>query len=308
MKIDRLISIVLLLINKNKISASELAEYFEVSQRTIYRDIEYLCMAGLPITSHAGSNGGFSLMENYRLEKHLLKTEDILSIKAALKGITSAIKDDKLSSTLSKVDILSPSTRELPSKKDKFIVDFSYYGYNHTLSNKLTLINETIDDNKLIEFNYVNAKGDFSQRIVEPYTIIFKSYCWYFYGYCQAKQDFRIFRLSRIRDLKATNNCFSPRNEANPTVWSHKDFLKAPSVEIVMRFSSLVSGKVMDMFEGEDITFFEDGSSMVRVNYSEDDWVYNTILSFGDQVEVLSPTHIREIIYNKANNIVKKYK
>lgn len=308
MRIDRMLGIVVLLLNRDKISAKHLSERFEVSVRTIYRDIEAINMAGIPIVSFQGNNGGYGIMENYRVDRQVLTIEDMTSIITALKGVGASLGDNDLDNIAEKILSLVPYDKMDKIKKysEEIAIDITPWGFKQKSREHFKILQQAITENKLVEFKYRNTKGETLKRTVEPMTLILKSYAWYLFGFCKVRNDYRLFRLSRMDELNAKNEKFERKSI------SYKDYFGAEDtsnwINIVLKFSPEVRIRVEEYFEESTVKFTSDGSMIVSVLYPEDEWVYSTILGFGEHVEVLQPEHIRQNILKKAKNICAVYK
>ncbi|MDP4143560.1 MAG: YafY family protein [Bacillota bacterium] len=308
MKIDRMLYILLSLLNKDQVTAAELAEHFQVSVRTIYRDIEALNMAGIPIYAQQGSGGGFSILENYKLDKQLLKEDEVASIIAALKGMATTVDDNKLTSIIEKMKAVSKPSKEILSKE--VVLDFSPWGSSKRQKEKLKLIKKGIETNRVLAFKYTNLSNKSSDRVVEPINLIFRGYSWYLNAYCRKKEAVRVFRLSRISGLEILEETYEPKEE----LFSKEDIsfgmnkFKPSNNKFIMKFSPKVMARVQDSFDEEQIEYLEDGCMRVEVDYPEDEWTYGFILSFGSDAEVLGPQHLRDIIKEKSIKIYNLYK
>lgn len=309
MKLDRLLAITMMLINRKKISAKELADHFEVSVRTILRDLETINQAGIPVVSYQGANGGFGIIEEYKIDRNVLTPDEVISIVIALKGVSTTLEDRKIKDTLEKMKTLIPGHQnEMNRRGNQLIIDFSPWGSSKAQKDRLNIVRRAIEDSKLLSFYYTNTQGISSQREVEPTSLSFKGYSWYLHGYCREKKGFRIFRLSRIKKLTIEDQGFTPREEIpNETGWVADTSNNRNSVDLVLRFTPRVRYRVEDFFDEEQVTLQQDGTMIVKVSWPEDDWVYGTILSYGEDVEVLEPPHIREIIKEKAKGIQQMY-
>ncbi|OHD10240.1 MAG: hypothetical protein A2086_00565 [Spirochaetes bacterium GWD1_27_9] len=306
MKLDRLFAITMLIINKKRVSALELSEYFEVSIRTIYRDIDSINMAGIPIVSYQGKNGGFEIIENFKFDKQLLTPKEITSIITALKGVGKTLGDDKINATMQKLQTLLPQqdADNYNNKKD-LIIDFSPY-INNKQKQILNILREAIEKKLLINLGYMDANGELTNRFIEPMTLILKGNVWYFYGFCKNRDDFRMFRLSRIKKIELTNTVFKRKEINEEDVNFEAYWQRLKSVNLILKFNKRIRVKVEDFFESEHIK--EDNDYlMVNINFPEDEWLYGFILSFGGDVEVIAPDYIRNIIKEKAKNILEKY-
>jgi len=308
MRIDRMLGIIVLLLNRNKISAKKLAERFDVSVRTIYRDIEAINMAGVPIVSHAGSNGGFGIIENYRLDRQVLSIDDMTSIITALKGVSKSLGDNDLDNIAEKILSIVPRDK-IPNINKHFeevSIDITPWGFKEKSREYLKKLQTAISDCDVVKFLYRNMRGETIRRVVEPMTMIFKGYAWYLFGYCKIRNDFRLFRLSRMDALEITNQKFERKNVLYKEYFMQQDSA-LNTIEIVLKFKPEARIRVEEYFEESTVKFTSDGGMIVSVSFPEDEWVFATILSFGEVVEVVSPPNIREKIRKKAQKICSIY-
>lgn len=308
MKISRLFSILIYLLNRDLVSARELAERFEVSVRTIQRDIDALCAAGIPVLSAQGSHGGYGIVEEYKLDRQMIDTSDLFFILTALESIGTTYQNRQIADTLEKVKTFVHGCREeeLESFRDKLFIDFSALSLGKESSALFCLLEQGIDDNRLVTFDYTSAKNETTRRIVEPMTIAFKWFSWYLFGYCRLRDDYRLFRLSRIRNLTVKDERFTRRertlSDCSQNVWGMH------FVEVILKFHPSMSTHVHDYFRHALVETEGDGSIIVTQRYPEDAGVIGMILSYGDKVEVLSPERLRKTILQQSSSIVKKYK
>ncbi|WP_432666386.1 YafY family protein [Wukongibacter baidiensis] len=301
MKVDRLLSIVIMLLNKKRVTAKDLAEYFEVSIRTIQRDIEAINMAGIPIVSYRGQYGGYGLLENYKIDKNFLSDSEHKLLMVALEGINMAYEDRELKNIIEK--LTSIKSNKVATNHNKILMDFSPWGFSKSLKSKVDSVKKAVDEKRLVKFNYVDLNGKNTEREVEPCLLALKLNRWYLHGFCRLRQDFRLFKLTRIRDLVVTNEFFEPKEGI-----SEFSFLfPSEEVKIRLKFNQKSLSRIDDYFDLESLDFNSDGYIYATVNYPEDEWVYGMILSFGDWVEVIEPEHIREIIKERAKKVFEKY-
>lgn len=302
MKLSRLLAITIMLLNNEVVSAKELADKFEVSVRTIYRDIDAIAEAGIPVVSYQGSSGGFGIMEGFKIDKRLLGSYDIESITSVLKGVASIFDDKSYEETLDKLKGLS--------KEEKSIVmDFSNWGSTSNYKERLKLIKGAILDKKIIKFSYINIKGDSTNRDVYPITLVLKFNSWYIYGYCRLRKDFRLFKLSRIRNLSIKEESFGIDNsQIKKLEFSFEGSSNIELMDVELKFSKFSASKAMDFFFEEEVKVNEDGAITIKL-YSQpkDQWLYSTILCFGKDVEVIKPKELRRIIKEKAKEIYNIY-
>jgi len=299
MQINRLFEIVYILLNKKTITAKELAERFEVSIRTIYRDIDTLGTAGIPVYMSKGKGGGISLLDNFVLNKSILSDNEQNEILAALQSL-NAISYPNVDSVISKLGMLF-------NKADYnwIDVDFSHWGSGD--KEKFSLLKTAIVNKKIITFEYYSSYGEKTGRTVEPLQLWFKDKAWYLKGYCLTKQEYRIFKLNRMKNISLTEKTYQRELlQLLPDEQTRKNSISI--VEIKLNLKSCIAYRVYDEFDENDIVRNVDGNFDVTVSYPEDDWVYGYILSFGSYAEVISPKHIRNIVIGKLEDTLKQYK
>jgi predicted DNA-binding transcriptional regulator YafY len=311
MKVERLLAIVMMLMNKEKVTANELAEHFEVSVRTIVRDMEAINLAGIPVVSQQGKNGGFSILKNYKVDKNFLTPAEIATMLRALGGLNKAYNDKNLYNIIEKVQGLIPKDKKesISRQSQKFIIDLTtpWDEYNPQ-KRKVDLLKAALENNNIVSFKYTNVSGDFLERLVEPVSLVLKIHTWYLYGYCRNRNGYRFFKVSRMKDLVVVKETFETREfQKEELPWESKWKNQNPVQLIVMKFASKAKNLVEDYYDEEQIEYLQDGSLIVTVNYPEDEWLYGMILGYGSDVEVLEPNHIRDIIKERALKIFKIY-
>jgi predicted DNA-binding transcriptional regulator YafY len=296
---NRLIEIIYILLTKKTTTAKELAEHFEISTRTIYRDIDVLSLAGIPVYTEKGKNGGISLLPDYVLNKSLLSEKEQQEILSALHGLSS-VKTDETKDVLGKLSTFFKKTA-VPWME----VDFSDWGLR--TSEAFSAFKTAIIEKRVAEFDYYSTYGEKTHRIVEPIQLWFKSRAWYLRTFDIEKNDFRLFKLTRIKSPSVTEKPFTERDLLTVIPNPPNDSHEKSDVTLKIKISPEMTYRVYDEFDEEDIEKQPDGSCNATVTWPEDDWVYGWILSFGEYIEVLAPEHIRGIIRGKAKKIFEKY-
>lgn len=305
MRIDRLLAITVLLLKKERVTARELAERFEVSIRTIYRDMDAMCLAGIPVLPYAGNGGGYCLMEHYKLDKRLLKSEDIRAILSTLSGINHSLGDRDIQNALDKISSLLPKGEQPtePSLFEQLVVDLFPWNQNPVQVERIRSIHRGISECRMISFGYRNLKGEHSQRSVEPMTLVFKGYGWYLFAYCLDRQDFRFFKISRMKDITISPTQFRRRPASYETFLPPKKSEKK-SCELVLDFQPQMSPFLEDTFPNEPRELLPDGRTRVTLSVSDNEWILGMILSFGPMVRVVSPEDIRKQVLDAAQKII----
>lgn len=308
MKIDRLISIIMMLLDKKRMGANELAETFEVSKRTIYRDIDAINLAGIPVVSISGVGGGFEIMPDYKLDKNVFSATDLSAILMGLTNVSNMIRGDELINAITKVKSFIPPDRlkEIELKANQILIDLSSWLGNSAVQSHLEIIKSAINENKLLTFEYYDRHASKSTRTVEPYQLVLKGNHWYFNGFCLMRNDYRLFRLTRITNLATNNQIFAPRNYQPPQL----EFIgiwETMQTKIRLRIHESIIDNVLDYCTFDSFTLDGDESYLVDFPFVENDYFYNILLSFGDKCECLSPSHVRTELKRKAENIAELY-
>jgi predicted DNA-binding transcriptional regulator YafY len=301
MKIDRLLGILTILLNNERVKAKDLAERFEVSIRTIHRDIENICIAGIPVVTYQGGGGGIGIAEGYKLDKRLLTNDELDNILIGLKSIESISNNDNIKLLLEK---LSPKQEDIISISNNIYIDLSSF-YKTNLSQKISLLREAIDRNQGVSLDYFSNKG-LTQRYIEPYFITFKWAAWYVFGYCQLRKDFRLFKLNRCSNLKTTEATFTLRDvpEERLNLDSYFDSEKKVVTMLIDRSQEY---KIVDQYGTDSYEITEDNRIKFQLVYTNHHYAMEFILGFGDKVYVVSPDSIIGELKRNSKNILNMY-
>lgn len=308
MKVDRLMSIVLVLLEKERISAKELADMFEVSLRTIYRDIDTIDLAGVPIISTSGVGGGFEILPNYKLDKKVFSTADLSAILMGLSSLSSMIRGDELINALAKIKSFIPADRakEIELKMNQICIDLSQWMGNSCIQPYLETIKTALQESKLLSFDYITPHGKKTQRLVEPYQLVLKSSHWYLNGYCLKRNDFRLFRLTRMIHLQIQEESFIPREVQKPILDFSKT-LATMQTMIKIRIHHSVMERILEYCSYDNFTPDGDEYYIVDFPFIENEYYYNMLISFGHQCECLEPSDIRAKIKRRIHDIAALY-
>ena len=308
MKVDRLVSIIMMLLDKKRIGAQELANTFEVSPRTIYRDIEAINMAGIPIRSISGVGGGFEIMPEYKIDKKVFSTADLSAILMGLSSLSNMVRGDELVNALAKVKSFIPAekAKDIEIKTNQICIDLSPWIGNRNIRPYLETISTALQDCKLLSFEYTAHRGNKTVRTVEPYQLVLKSSHWYFYGYCCTRNDYRLFRLSRMSELQMEQETFVPRDYQKP-ILDFEEILVAMQTEVKIRIHKSILDRVLEYCTFDHFTPDGDEHYFVNFPFIENDYHYDILLSFGDKCECLEPLHIRTEIKRKIQNMAAIY-
>ena len=307
MKIDRLLGLVIYLLNRDIVSGNALAEKFEVSIRTIQRDIESLNLAGIPITAIQGINGGYSIINSFKLDKQITSTEDYQFIITALMGMNSAYNNKKLETTLEKLLSISKQEQSISSKVK---LDFSVSREGNNIDEYLKIIENAIDKEQIIEFEYTNSNGNKTLRLVESIGVIYKWYAWYLLGYCCDKKDYRFFKIVRMRNLKKLEESFSIKHENIDNLLAQQekqDNQKYMDVKILCKKEIRVS--IEEYFPNASIDPREDGDFILQFSAPESEIGWKGRLFFyGNKIKIIEPEELKTELMLKAKEIIDMYK
>lgn len=308
MKIDRLVSIIMILLDKKRIGAQVLAELFEVSPRTIYRDIETINMAGIPVRSTPGVGGGFEIMQAYKIDKRVFSAEDLSALLIGLSGLTSVVRGDEVVHALAKVKSFIPAERakDIEFKVNQINIDLSQWAGNGSIGPYLEIIKSALEENRLLMFEYVAHHGNKTIRTVEPCQLVLKASHWYLHGYCTIRDNFRLFRISHMLNLKMLDETFTPRKYEKP-ILDYSEVLETLQIKIKIRIHKSIMDRVLDYCTYED--FLPDGDEHYIVDFPfvENDYYYDILLGFGNKCECLEPPHVRKNMRRKIQDIAAIY-
>ena len=300
MKIDRLIGILSVLLQKEKITAPELAEKFEVSRRTINRDIENLCKAGIPISTSQGTGGGIRIMEGYRMYSTLLTSKDMQMILAGVRSLDSVSGSHYYSQLMEKI---KAGSSDYVSGSESILIDLSSW-YKESLSGKIELIQMAIEERKVISFQYYAPGGD-SVREIEPYFLIFKWSSWYVWGWCRLREDFRMFKLNRMDQLIQTSTDVIKREVPMPDLSTKKIF--PGNIRVKAVFDASMKWHLIEEFGSESFQVRDDGTLLFEHEYTDKEGLIAWMLSCRDKVTVLEPESVREELLSSISEIAKRY-
>ena len=300
MKIDRLIGILSILLQKEMTTAPELAEHFEVSRRTINRDIEALCQAGIPIKTSQGAGGGISIMSGYRMDRTLLTSRDMQMILAGLRSLDSVSGSEYNGQLMEKIQA---GSSELISGRDSILIDLSSW-YKTTLAPKISTIQDAIENRHLLTFDYFAPSGE-TKRTIEPYYILFKWTSWYVYGWCLTRKDYRLFKLNRMDNVLMSDKGFECRNVPLPDMST--ELMYPRNIKVKALFDPDTKWRLVEEFGKDCYSETKDGKILFTADYADMDNLVSWMLTFGDKVEVLEPQEVRERLGAIAENMSKKY-
>ena len=299
MKENRYFQMIYLLLDKGQMTAPELADYFEVSIRTIYSDIDILSSAGIPFYATQGKGGGIAIQDSYVLKKSLLSEQEQKQILMALQGIR-VLEDEQINMLLSKLSGVFQR-----QQGNWLEIDFSTWTKSGAGKHNFQLLQSAIWKSRIVSFSYYSGKGEQTKRIIEPHKLVFKTSDWYLYGYCTLRKDFRFFKLTRIRDLKLQDAEFM--RETPEHIFERSDEFEMKTVQVTLLFDAGMSHEVYEKFD-EEVSEQEDGSLLVTTILPDNELLYSYVLSCRERVEVLSPPYVRDNVRKRVRKMLEIYK
>lgn len=301
MKIDRLIGILSVLLQKEKTTAPELADRFEVSKRTINRDIEDLCRAGIPIRTAQGIGGGISIMDGYRMDRTILTSKDMQMILAGLRSLDSVSGSSYYGQLMEKIQA---GSSEFITGRDSILIDLSSW-YRDSLAPKIEITQDAIGDRRLIKFRYYAPSGE-SERTVEPYYLVFRWSSWYLWAWCLKRKDFRLFKLNRMDGVQITEKNFKCRDAIMPDLSNEKIF--PGGIKVKALFEADQKWRLVEEFGTSCFTENDDGRLLFTADYTDMENLITWILTFGDKAEVIEPEEVREKVRTTIEAMIKNYR
>lgn len=301
MKIDRLIGILSILLQEEKTTAPELAERFEVSRRTISRDIEDLCKAGIPIRTAQGVGGGISIMDGYRMDRTILTSKDMQMILAGLRSLDSVSGSQYYGQLMEK---LQTGSSEFISGRDSMLIDLSSW-YKGSLAPKIEVIQSAIENRHLLEFKYYAPSGE-SDRMIEPYYLVFQWANWYVWGWCRDREDYRLFKLNRMDRTAESRQEFVCRDVPMPDLSTEKIF--PGGIRVKALFTPDMKWRLVEEFGPHCFLEASDGRLLFTADYTDMENLVTWLMTFGAKAEVLEPVEARRIIRQNAEKTLKIYR
>jgi len=303
MKIDRLLGITIYLLNHKRTSAQTLAERFEVSTRTIMRDINTLCLAGIPVAAIYGPEGGYEIIDTFKMERQVMGQTDYSYIVTALQGLASAYSSRELNSVLEKFQNLSSG------RQSDIMLDLGVVSENNDVNNLLNTLNQAIQQRRIVRFTYTNAENENKEFEVEPVATMYKWYNWYLLCYYPKHDDYCIFKLVRMGKLEITkheNKRAHNPDEARNRWEKSEDKRKMINIKLYCKAS--IKSKCMEYLNGKIIEELKNGDFIYQITVPENEQLwYATIISFGDLAKVIEPEEVVGKIKEDCKKILNQY-
>ena len=297
MKLERLLTIIFKLLHRSTISASQLADELNVSQRTIYRDIETISAAGIPITSYHGTNGGFGIMENYKWDKTFLDASSMLEVLSLVKNLSDQLNDHDLKKTVDRLSILTSE-----EQKHHLHIDLTHFSVDPSF---LINLQKSIKESTRVCFQYISSQNEQTTREVDPLSLQYKFRTWYLYAYCHLRNDYREFKVSHILNLERLTTPIKDTHRLPKEL----PVVVPPKERVILRVHPQSIHLVLNHFQHHSMTQ-EDGSITVTLMLPPPlhaEWLINILLSFRSGVVVIQPLYLQDVLKNEAKKILNLY-
>ncbi|MGC5774900.1 helix-turn-helix transcriptional regulator [Paenibacillus pabuli] len=299
-KMERLISIVMILLQKNIVSATEFSQLFNVSKRTILRDMETLGYSNIPIYAINGIHGGYGIMDEYKIDKRLLSSKDLENILTALGGLGQILFSDEVELTLKKMEAMVGSA----SKGSIHLSFYDWEGRSEILQT-LNICQEAIVKNKLVSFDYIDKDGMTSNRMIEPYQLHFNEMSWYLKGFCLHRQSYRTFKLSRIDHLNMVNQTYNPRDYLLEQ--EHEASYQPQLVAIKALILPSIKDQFIERYGRKSIENYNSEYLLATIHVPQNSTGFQFLASFGTNLEILEPQSYVEEFRDFLHQMIHKY-
>ncbi len=302
MKIDRLIGILSILLRKDIVTAPFLAEHFEVSRRTINRDIEDLCKAGIPIATKQGTGGGIYIMDNYKISKTLITNTEMQDILAGIRSLDSVNGTNQYKQLMEK---LEAGSSDFLVGEQSVLIDLSSW-YKESLAPKIQIIRSAINGHRKITFYYYSPSGE-AQRIIEPYYLVFQWSSWYVWGWCDTRRDYRMFKLNRLDNLAITETVFEKRSVVLPD-FTEIEKVFPGGIHVKALFEPECKWRLVEEFGTGCFEEQADGKLLFQADYTNKENLITWLLTFRDKVILTEPEEIRKELCEELQRALQQYK
>lgn len=306
MRIDRLLAITIFLLNRKQATARELADKFEVSLRTIQRDMDALALAGIPLFADRGCDGGYRIVDDYTLDRQMFSEGELRTITSFVGKLHEILGSNRLAGAEEKLRQLGP-VKQRKKSHEQLIMDLTPWGITPRIRELFGQVYNAVEEHRLLTIEYHAADGSITDRAIEPLSVILRGAAWYIYAFCRLRQAVRLFKITRISRIRQLSETFAPAVHPPYREPESRDGAQNDFTLFVLKFSEHARGRVSDYAGSDNIKEMPDGSLFGFFPFPEDDWVYGWLLSFGPLVEVLEPPHARTRLKELGCALVRHY-
>ena len=307
MKYETMVQILFLLLSKGKVSARYIASRFDVSTRTVMRYIDTMCLANIPIIADPGRNGGFYIADTYKLPASFLTEKEFSAVISTLNDYNKNVGSKTVETAVEKLlSIKNPKERVVNVQSGNLIIDGSSWNGNDNVKNVISLVSSAIEDCAVTRIGYVDKDGNDTTRNIEPHAIVLKQGLWYVYAFCRLRNDFRMFKASRIAYADKKDEIFEKRKAEINNLSNGKWFANLPSQAIELSIDKSVKADVEEWL-GVDKIFTLNGKLTAQATLPISEWLVSKILGFGGKVKVVAPENLKQMVLAKAKSVIDLY-
>ncbi len=305
MKAERLLSILTILLSGKRVSARELAEELEVSIRTVYRDVEALSEAGIPVYATTGRDGGFGLVEGFHMTGQTLRTGEVRRVLSALDGLTGVCPKSEIEDLKRKFALLlgESSRRGIPCPESRVFIELTP---GRREKETIDILNESIAEGTVVSVEYCDVSGVETRRDIEPLALVFYWQSWFLYAWCRLRSGFRSFRIARIRSVTPTGlSPSAPDIDLSLRPWTLQ-WEAEPHEDIAFTVETRARGRLAEYFDADCLTDAGDGTLLVRASFPVGDWFLSWLMGLPGAVSVIEPTHLRDRLLAHATELAER--
>ncbi len=306
MKFEAMLKMLFLFLSRRRLTAAFLADQCEISRRTVFRYIEVLSLAGVPIVAEPGRDGGYYISETYRLSAGFLTEKEFEAAVSALSAYNEQIGSNDLSSVINKLRALSSLDCNVEDMyMGHFIIDGSSWTGSDIMHVTVSFFARSIESCERVGFVYRDRFGGETERIVDPYYVILKEGTWYVYAYCHLREDFRVFRIARIRYANPTGEKFERREISRADLRLERFFESLPTELVELECDKGNKSDLEEWLGIDRVTEKQDGTACASAQFPIDSNLVSKILSFAGNVRVISPKKLKEQVAAAAKAVLE---
>ncbi len=309
MRLQRLLGILAILLKERRVRAEDLAERFEVSTRTIHRDIETLEQAGVPIVTYPGVNGGIEILDTYKLDKNVFLNEDLTTLLSGLKSISGALDPAVVNRTLAKLEALIPDKQagKVELSGNKLYIDLKPWSVHLEFEPLFEKIRKGVEQDRLLRFQYTKRESVAAPRIVEPHQLILKEQNWYLRAFCRERGEFRTFRLQRMEQAELLDETFQPRPFPKD-VEDFKEWIHPAMITVDIIAHPSTRKELLENCRPEHIRKLPDGNLHLALPFVESEIGYGILMQLGGRCRVIGPDHVRAELIRRLDEVRELYR
>ena len=304
MKYQIMIDIMMLLLSRRRLSAQEIADRYDISPRSVYRYIDELNLCGVPIDVKRGRYGGISMADTFRLPSWYFTREEFSATVNALNAMASQVSDKAILTALEKLQSQQKSDKREENVCGNIIVDGGTWGDSKKFSDKMRVCEIAVNEQKSLLIDYISREGEHSKRVIDPYVLIFKQNVWYLYSYCHTKQDFRTFKIGRIKQASFTGATFEKKEVTRDEINLNFYYNSVTMVDVTLEIEKATLPDAEEWL-GMDNIEPRGNAFIAHITAPDDGGLVNQILSYGGAVKVLKPLNLREKVRAAAKKILE---